>query len=683
MHDETAGGAPVARLTAKEAAALDKLVRRLFGSGPPAEQVRQLEQRLAQPDAPEAQYEQWLLAGARVYQRLAEAAVPGSEEAADAAVRAALPYVYLSQHGRARAMLPPSRAAERAYLRLFEVEAATRPKGGAPTPPSPPSEEAAKLYAAAGQELLQARRPVQAALAYQAAGRLDAAQASWQQVLADSRLPPYQQALVRVNLSLAWASQDKRPGSAGERTGERVGQRAAHREAAAAQLLLEEVADDAERCGERERALDCYRVLLQLGQALGRFENVAEGYLNCIRILKEEQLRLHALRYYEDFARVGTALGEHHTVAQVCREAADSLDRRGLDPALRRRYLRQAAEAAQAAAQQLQRQGGTASLCEHAYLLAIESWNALDDFVRVRDGFAALAALPLPAERKERYRHLAASYTELPAATPTAMAAAANTDAALPAFLRQQQAYPPVWLLDLQEWEAGGDPAAVCLSLLGDTQRAAVTRRQALWVLLLAYGPRPADPQARRQQLLAQASGLSNLRAYEALRPLERLYSESLPRPGAADELHEVRAALLAAPPKLLFKRALYLVLRGLDDPHPQVRQQALMSLARLHFPDAIAPLCRLFRERPEPAVRSAVLQSLGRAHDLRAGEFLLDVLRHEPEPLRNEARQLLLRYDNRELLPLLHRSLELDSGPARPALQAVLAHLRGEPPAP
>lgn len=671
MHDETAGGAPAARLTAKEAAALDKLVRRLFGSGPPADQARQLEQRLAQPDAPEAQYEQWLLAGARVYQRLAEAAVPGSEEAADAAVRAALPYVYLGQHGRARAMLPPSRAAERAYLRLWEVEAAARPKGGAPTPPTPPSEAMAKLYAAAGQELLQARRPVQAALAYQAAGRLDAAQASWQQVQADSRLPPYQQALVRVNLSLAWASE-----------GKRTDERAAHREAAAAQLLLEEVADEAERCGERERALDCYRVLLQLGQALGRFENVAEGYLNCIRILKEEQLRLHALRYYEDFARVGTALGEHHTVAQVCREAADSLDRRGLDPALRRRYLRQAAEAAQAAAVQLQRQGGTASLCEHAYLLAIESWNALDDFVKVRDGFAALAALPLPAERKERYRRLVDSYPEL-ATTPPPPAAAATTDAALPAFLRQQQAYPPVWLLDLQEWEAGGDPAAVCLSLLGDTQRATVTRRQALWVLLLTYGPRPADLDARRQQLLSCVSGLSNLRAYEALRPLERLYGESLPRLGAADELNEVRAAILSAPPKLLFKRALYLVLRGLDDPHPQVRQQALMSLARLHFPDAIAPLCRLFRERPEPAVRSAVLQSLGRAHDLRAGEFLLDVLRHEPEPLRSEARQLLLRSDNRELLPLLQRSLELESGPARPALQAVLAHLRGEPPAP
>lgn len=661
---ESASGDKTALPTGKEAVTLDKLVRRLLGSGPPAEQLQKLEPRLAQPDAPEAQYEPWLLAGARVYQRLAEAAAPAAGEAESAAVRAALPYIYLGQYRRAQALLPAGRSVERAYLRLWEAEAATRQAGASPDPRQ--RENIAELYATAGQALLQARCPVQAALAYQAAGRLDAALACWQQVLADSRLPPYQQALVRVNLSLAWAADRSTP------------DRAAHREAAAAQQLLEEVADDAERCGERERALDCYRVLLQLGQALGRFENVAEGYLNCIRILKEEQLRLHALRYYEDFARVGTALGEHHTVAQVCREAASSLDRRGLDPALRRRYLRQAAEAAMAAAKQLHGQGGAASLCEHAYLSAIESWNALDEFAQVRDCFAALAELPLPAAQRERYLRLTASYPKTAAPAPVPASAEA-----LPTFLRQEQAYPPVWLLDLVEWEAAGDPAAVCLALLGDPQRATVTRRQALWGLLLTHAPRRGEPEEQRRQQLALVGALSNLRAYEALRPLERLYTESLPRAGTPDELAEVRAAILAAPPKLLFKRALYLVLRGLDDPHPQVRLHALQSLARLSFPDAIAPLCRLFRERADPAARSAVLQSLGRAYDLRAGEFLLEVLRHEPEPLRSEARQLLLRSDNRELVPLVRRALELERGPARPALAAVLAHLSGEPAAP
>lgn len=678
---------PPPPLTGKEAAALDKLVQRHLGAGTPEAQAERLVQRLAQVDAPAEQYEQWVLCGVRVYQRLGELARPGS---GGAEVRAALLYIYLGQLARARALLPPGCAVERAYLRLWEAEAqaarAAAPSRAEAQAHAPRAalahgevaDRAAPLYIQAGQELALAKRPVQAALAYQAAGRLDAAQACWQTVLADSRLLPYHQALVRVNLSLAL---HRGPSS-----------RLAHRQAAAAQQLLEEVADEAEARGERERALDCYRVLLQLGQALGRFENLAEGYLNCIRILKDEQLRLHALRYYEDFARVGSELGEHHTVAQVCREAADYLDRRGLDPALRRRYQRRAATSAVAAAEQLQARGGAVTLCEHAYLLAIESWNALDDFVEVGTCFAALAALPLPAERQQRYLRLVENYPRPPQPAPPA-APSATADPALPAFLRQQQAYPPIWLLDLLEWEAAGDPAAVCLSLLGDTQRALVTRRHALVVLLLGHaaaasgpGADPAAPQAaeaRLQQALAIVSSLSNLRAYEALRPLERLYAESAARAAAsAEAAHaaQVRTAILAAPPRLLYKRAFYLAARGLDDPHPAARRQALESLARLHFPDAIAPLCRLFRDTRDPAVRSAVLHSLGRAHDLRAGEFLLEVLRHEPEPLRDEARRLLLRYENPELIPLLQRSLELDSGAARPLLQAVLAHLTGEP---
>lgn len=680
---------PPPPLTSKEAAALDKLVQRHLGAGTPEAQAERLVQKLAQVDAPAEQYEQWVLCGARVYQRLGELARPGS---GGAEVRAALLYVYLGQLARARALLPAGCAVERAYLRLWEAEAqAARAAPGraeaqaarAPSGTLDPGEigdRAAPLYVQAGQELALAKRPVQAALAYQSAGRLDAAQACWQTVLADSRLLPYHQALVRVNLSLALHRGQS--------------SRLAHRQAAAAQQLLEEVADEAEARGERERALDCYRVLLQLGQELGRFENLAEGYLNCIRILKDEQLRLHALRYYEDFARVGSALGEHHTVAQVCREAADYLDRRGLDPALRRRYQRRAATAAVAAAEQLQARGGAVTLCEHAYLLAIESWNALDDFVEVGACFAALAALPLPAERQQRYLRLVANYPRPPQpAPPATSAASADTGEALPAFLRQQQAYPPIWLLDLLEWEAAGDPAAVCLALLGDTQRALLTRRHALVVLLLSHstaapsaGPEPASPQdgeSRRQQALAIVSSLANLRTYEALRPLERLYAEAAARaasPAEAAHAAAVRTTILAAPPRLLYKRAFYLIARGLDDPHPAARRQALESLARLHFPDAIAPLCRLFRDSRDPAVRSAVLHSLGRAHDLRAGEFLLEVLRHEPEPLRSEARRLLLRYENPELVPLLQRSLELDSGAARPLLQAVLAHLTGEP---
>ncbi|HRI55039.1 MAG TPA: hypothetical protein PLW65_33105, partial [Pseudomonadota bacterium] len=92
---------PPPPLTSKEAAALDKLVQRHLGAGTPEAQAERLVQKLAQVDAPAEQYEQWVLCGARVYQRLGELARPGS---GGAEVRAALLYVYLGQLARARAL---------------------------------------------------------------------------------------------------------------------------------------------------------------------------------------------------------------------------------------------------------------------------------------------------------------------------------------------------------------------------------------------------------------------------------------------------------------------------------------------------------------------------------------------------------------------------------------------------
>ena len=46
------------------------------------------------------------------------------------------------------------------------------------------------------------------------------------------------------------------------------------------QRRLEQVADDFETRGERERAFDCYQILLKLGKESGQFENLAEGYVN-------------------------------------------------------------------------------------------------------------------------------------------------------------------------------------------------------------------------------------------------------------------------------------------------------------------------------------------------------------------------------------------------------------------
>ena len=67
--------------------------------------------------------------------------------------------------------------------------------------------------------------------------------------------------------------------------------------------LLTSAADGFEAKGPRERAFDCYGVLLTIGRE-GSFENLAEGYLNCIRILREDGLKYYVLQYYEDFQKL-------------------------------------------------------------------------------------------------------------------------------------------------------------------------------------------------------------------------------------------------------------------------------------------------------------------------------------------------------------------------------------------
>ena len=111
----------------------------------------------------------------------------------------------------------------------------------------------------------------------------------WEEVQADPRLreDPYNAALVSFNLGRVLTELRDAPG--------------AQRGRVRAMRLLEEAADLFEARGLRERAFDCFQVLLTLGAETGSFENLAEGYLNCIRILREDHLKYYALQYYEDF----------------------------------------------------------------------------------------------------------------------------------------------------------------------------------------------------------------------------------------------------------------------------------------------------------------------------------------------------------------------------------------------
>src|SRR3569623_1247190 len=88
------------------------------------------------------------------------------------------------------------------------------------------------------------------------------------------------------------------------------------------QRKLEQGADDFEQVGELERAFDCFQILLKLGKESSQFENLAEVYVNCIRVLRDDNLKFYVLQYYEDFITLAHERNELHAAATLYQEAA-------------------------------------------------------------------------------------------------------------------------------------------------------------------------------------------------------------------------------------------------------------------------------------------------------------------------------------------------------------------------
>jgi HEAT repeats len=510
--------------------------------------------------------------------------------------------------------------------------------------------QAAQLYGDAGRHVLSA-------IAHAQGNDAREERRAWERVLRDHRLRghPYEEALVHFNLGLA-----------SQRDGDRD---SGNRHLVQSQRLLEEVADDFEVRGERERAFDCYAILLKLGKDSSSYENLAEGYINCIRVLKEDNLKFYVLQYYEDFLRISLEREEYHAAATVCREAADYSRRVGL--IYDRGYMKRAAEIWWKAADKNERDGGPVEITENAYLAAIDAFNSVGDFFHVRDSYKKLSLLSLGDKKQKRYAEVVSRYSEVWQEAIDA--------APFPDYLRQQHAYPEIWYLDLIEWELDGDHEQVCASIIGDVRYADMIRRRALSVLLnhLDAGQRAGSPAGGAEldpHLLAQiAQGMGELQAYAALRPLERLYE---------DPREEVRRGVMRALKHLYFKRTFLLIHRGLRDESRVVREAALEAMAALHFPHAFDPLTRIYREQDDARVKEVALESIGRIASLEAGEFLVEVLRYEADPLRDVARRLLAQFDNPDILPILRKHFELENGPARAALEQIVRALGVRAPA-
>lgn len=495
-------------------------------------------------------------------------------------------------------------------------------------------------HAEAARVLSGAGHPVLAAVELERGDRFAAARAEWERALADPRLVgrPYELALVQFNL-----------GECLDRLGEKAG---AARAFTAAGRQLEEVADAFETRGERERAFDCYTVLLRIGINTGSFENVSEGYVNAIRILKSGDQRFYVLQYYEDFIAYAVEHGELYAAAALAREAADYSAHASL--VYDKHYLARAAALWADAARANEKASGPTDLSKNAFHAGIDAATALGDLALASRLYDEMAALPLPEKTRERYKALARRF-----AGGRSQAAPA---VGIPDYVRRAGAYQDVWRQDLIEWELDGDPVAVTAGLVVDRTDHIRFSRLALRALLIAggLGFTTADPV--RTAELAQALG--RVQVYEVLRPLEKLY-ESIESPA-------VRSAVMTGVGQVYCRRSFGLVRKGIEDSSERVRDAAVGALRGLRFRDAFDDLSAIFKEAHDVRVRVAALEALADLASPEAGAILLEAVLRESGPVQATAEARLRSFNSDDLAPAIRQAIELEGGDAHPALKRI-----------
>ncbi|MEM1418324.1 MAG: HEAT repeat domain-containing protein [Myxococcota bacterium] len=544
---------------------------------------------------------------------------------------------YLRKMGQAYQALGRDRAAATVLLYLGQVEAALR-TSEAPT-------DQARAHLLLGRPTEAAKRYDEAgwlghaAICLEEAGDERGARVLWERLSDGATLRDdlYVRGLVRFNYGRACG---------------RLGDTSAARKAIVDSMhLLEAAADGFETRGLRERAFDCYQVLLTLGKD-GAFENLAEGYLNCIRILKEDNLKYYVLQYYEDFQELALSRKELHAAATLFREAAEFCRRYNLP--YERHYRERAAATQVLAAEKLLENGAPEQMAENAYAAAIDAYNDVGSYSRVREVYGSLAELDLGDKRKARYARLQKRLA--------GVADEEGQSVPFPDYLRMDTAYPEIWRLDVVEWEQDGDAAETMGEVLLDAKWPDYTKRRALLCRLHQLGS--GDEVLTPDTLVGLAGHLGRVEIYTTLGPLERIYEH---------EDGRVRAAAMEAVRQLFFKRSFVLVMKGLEDPDPDARKQALEAVGALHFTHAFDPLQRIYRSSPESDVRYKALGSIGRIPSPEAAELMVEVLLQGDAKEREIVRDQLQRNDLPEVDALLRRAVATETGQARERLERVL----------
>ena len=457
------------------------------------------------------------------------------------------------------------------------------------------------LHARAAAELEQAGLLVRSAIHYERSDNHVAARALWSRLAELLDRQPgeeYAAGLARFNL----ARMSRQAGDDREARAATVA--AVHR--------LEAAADHFEAVGQRERAFDCFHVLIAIGSLTKTFEHVLEGSVNAIRILSEDNLRQHALSMYENALVAAAESKEHAAAATLAREMTEYARKQGLGRVAARGMQRQAELWEQVAENNLGRDGPP-ELAENALIASLLARAEAGQYRKVGALYGRLSELDLDPSRREHYARVKLRYENVAdAALETAPADARPGDHVAP---------PDVWHVDLLEWEEQGSSAEVCADVVLDTEENTdrITRRTALFGRLVALTAETPSGAAGESGVVL-ARHLAPIGLYSVLAALERLYRS----PDG-----EVRHAAVAALGRYFYKRTFITLESALKDPDPRVVHEATEALGRLHFAHAFDPLARIFRATVTPQIRLAALRAISRIDVVEAAELLLGVLDH------------------------------------------------------
>ena len=484
-----------------------------------------------------------------------------------------------------------------------------------------------------------AAMPVHQAIEFERAGQDDAAAVLWQRIVNSTLFEEnaYESALARINLGLCL---------------HRIGDQGARAALADAMRAVEEVADDTESDGLRERAFDCYQILARIGLETETFENVAEGYLNSIRILRDDGLKLDALRLYEALIAHARRAKEHHAVASTLREAAEFCTRVGLSYGDDLRW--RCGEAWMVAAEQARLAEMPTQIVENAYLAAAEAFVAVRAFRQVSLVYHALSALPVKG--RERYARLLARLGPRPEDPPRPIP--------VPEYIKRLPDYEEVWYVDLTEWELDGDPALVAMGIMSDRRFPDYVRRHALLLVLeLVHVGRHPD-------MLEMVRRLEAIRAYPVLDVLELLF-----RRGDV----AVQRAVCSVLGSFRFKRTFALIVQALASDDGQVRSEAAVALGKLYFPHAFDRLRFIYEKRDWPApdmTRNAALKAIGKINSPESVEFLCTTLTSANPTIVEVALVGLSELTNPDLVHVLRQQVDLVPGTMRASIEDTIVRL-------